>query len=246
MVGGPSRCVADLAIVTRRTKVVAPSPTRQPGVPRRVGVMLDLDAPAGSYEIDALAAAMPVAPGFRERGIGGAWSVQALRAIVSRIGEEAIKFADAAEHDAARRADARLHLAELEAIAKRCRALIRRDTEPFSYAFAQEEEEELDPAHEALDRINAMAGAIADAIDQLAAERPIGTAINVGNSSRLQHEFVRFAAMRWEIITGRRAPIGKTGPFVRFVAAAWHDLALGDLGDTEAVLGRIAAKRVPD
>jgi hypothetical protein len=242
--------------VTRRPKASLPAASRLRGVPVDPHGLLDTEAPPDSYAVDRLVARIPVAPELTGLGIvDNRWSPANVRAAVSRIGTHARDGGAFLDKEPETVSEARQHQKELDDVAARCAILAQRDVEDFAHHFVPEQDNQTtysiddDPAapwHKTaskLDDLGRMARELAEAIAAFRSTNPLGRARNTGNSSPLEHEFIRFAAIQWQVMTGAEPPRSRGGLYVEFLAAAWQDLAFPPIGDAFEVLGRINERR---
>jgi hypothetical protein len=59
-------------------------------------------------------------------------------------------------------------------------------------------------------------------------EFPLEIRPSLGNADPLAEHFIMLHANFWCIMTGKNIPRSKSGPFVRYVTAAWEDLEFPD------------------
>lgn len=99
-----------------------------------------------------------------------------------------------------------------------------------------------DEAHDAACDVIAQVEAAGSAVERFLSRFPLPKGALSPRGDILLREFVQASAFFWEAFTRQPLPRSKSGPAVRFIAAAWTDLGFPDRRDLEGAIGAVAER----
>lgn len=222
------------------------------------GLLIDLHAQTGRYDIDQL---VDTLPWRRTRNKGaGLDRVSELRVMVAAMTKHVAVSALAEETHNATCQAAKDHFERVKKVRRLCSMIAQTETDSLVRHFVKlpdpveaesiydvvEDQglvlrDAVEEAEDSLVELRQLAEQCSVAATKIASLYAHDKAINISRKRSLLHEFIIAMVDVWETCTGKKAPRSAHGPFERLCVAAWNDLGFDP--DLAAAIPRAIAER---